>query len=64
LHLGIFNPPDTGPVTGPCRMEAMIEIDGSMQSGSGTVLRCAVALVVLQGVPYPSVASTLIPVPQ
>jgi len=45
-------------------MEAMIEIDGSMQSGSGTVLHCAVALVVLQGVPYPSVASTLIPVPQ
>jgi RNA 3'-terminal phosphate cyclase len=45
-------------------MEAMIEIDGSMQSGSGTVLRCAVALAALQGVPYPPIAATLIPVPQ
>jgi RNA 3'-terminal phosphate cyclase len=42
----------------------MIEIDGSLQSGSGTVLRFAVALAALQGVPYLSVASTLIPVPQ
>jgi hypothetical protein len=46
------------------RLIAMIEIDGSMQSGSGTVLRCAVALAALQGVPCLSVASTLIPVPQ
>ena len=45
-------------------MEAMIEIDGSMHSGSGTVLRYAFALAALQGVPCASVASTLIPVPQ
>ena len=41
----------------------MIEIDGSMHSGSGTVLRCAVALAALQGVPRASVTSTFIPVP-
>ena len=64
LHLGIFDPPGTGPVTGPCRMEAMIEIDGSMHSGNSTVLRYAIALAALQGVPCASVASTLIPVPQ
>jgi len=42
----------------------MIEIDGSMHSGSGTVLRCAAALAALQGVPCASVAPTFIPVPQ
>jgi hypothetical protein len=46
------------------RLIAMIEIDGSMQSGSGTVLRYAFALAALQGEPCASVASTLIPVPQ
>jgi hypothetical protein len=45
-------------------MEVMIEIDGSMQSGSGTVLRYAAALTTLQGVPFASVAPTFIPVPQ
>ncbi len=51
LHPGIFDPPGTGPVTGPCGLEAMIEIDGSMHSGSGTVLRYAVALAVLRAEP-------------
>ena len=51
LHLGIFDPPGTGPVTGPCGLEAMIEIDGSMHSGSGTVLRYAVALAALRAEP-------------
>ncbi len=51
LHLGIIDPPGTGPVTGPCGLEAMIEIDGSMHSGSGTVLRYAVALAALRAEP-------------
>jgi RNA 3'-terminal phosphate cyclase len=42
----------------------MIEIDDSMHSGNGTVLRYSTALAALQGAPCASVASTLIPVPQ
>ena len=47
---GIFNPPVRAR-HGHRSQEAMIEIDGSMHSGSGTVLRYAVALAALQGVP-------------